>query len=352
MDLYLDKGFSYSRTANPTVDTLERKIAELEGGAGASCFGTGMAATIAVVSATMKTGDHCVITNCSYGGTNRACRTMFTDMGMSFDFIDFTDISNIESYIKPNTKLIFSESPANPTLTLTDLSAVSALAKSRGIPHVCDSTFATPVIQKPIEFGCDLVIQSTTKYYDGHNMTVGGAVIAANQELHEKVKHMQNVHGSIMSPQTAFYTLQTAKTLSLRVKKQCANAQQIAEFLEGHPKVDVVRYPGLASFPQKELADRQHADGLHGGMLWFEVKGGTEAGRALMDSIQRPWSLCENLGAIESICTCPAVMTHANMLTEDRLKVGITDGFVRLSCGIEDPADLIASLKESLDALP
>ena len=343
---------SYSRTANPTVDTLERKIAELEGGAGASCFGTGMAATIAVVSATMKTGDHCVITNCSYGGTNRACRTMFTDMGMSFDFIDFTDISNIESYIKPNTKLIFSESPANPTLTLTDLSAVSALAKSRGIPHVCDSTFATPVIQKPIEFGCDLVIQSTTKYYDGHNMTVGGAVIAANQELHEKVKHMQNVHGSIMSPQTAFYTLQTAKTLSLRVKKQCANAQQIAEFLEGHPKVDVVRYPGLASFPQKELADRQHADGLHGGMLWFEVKGGTEAGRALMDSIQRPWSLCENLGAIESICTCPAVMTHANMLTEDRLKVGITDGFVRLSCGIEDPADLIASLKESLDALP
>jgi len=352
VDLYLDKGFSYSRTANPTVDTLERKIAELEGGAGASCFGTGMAATIAVVSATMKTGDHCVITNCSYGGTNRACRTMFTDMGMSFDFIDFTDISNIESYIKPNTKLIFSESPANPTLTLTDLSAVSALAKSRGIPHVCDSTFATPVIQKPIEFGCDLVIQSTTKYYDGHNMTVGGAVIAANQELHEKVKHMQNVHGSIMSPQTAFYTLQTAKTLSLRVKKQCANAQQIAEFLEGHPKVDVVRYPGLASFPQKELADRQHADGLHGGMLWFEVKGGTEAGRALMDSIQRPWSLCENLGAIESICTCPAVMTHANMLTEDRLKVGITDGFVRLSCGIEDPADLIASLKESLDALP
>ncbi|EOD06712.1 hypothetical protein EMIHUDRAFT_460075 [Emiliania huxleyi CCMP1516] len=163
---------------------------------------------------------------------------------------------------------------------------------------------------------------------------------------------MQNVHGNIMSPQNAFYTLQTAKTLALRVRQQCENAQAIAEFLERHPKVDVVGYPGLASFPQKELADRQHMNGLHGGMLWFEVKGGTAAGRALMDSIQRPWSLCENLGALESICTCPAVMTHANMLAEDRLKVGITDGFVRLSVGIEHKEDLIASLKASLDALP
>jgi len=352
VDLYLEKGFSYARTNNPTVTVLENKIAQLEGGAGASCFGTGMAATIAVVSGMMNAGDHCVITNCSYGGTNRACRTMFTDLGMTFDFIDFTDIKNIESYIKPNTKLIFSESPANPTLTLTDLPAVSELAKSHGIVHVCDSTFATPVIQRPIELGVDLVIQSTTKYYDGHNITVGGAVIAKTPELHERIKHMQNVHGNIMSPQNAFYTLQTSKTMGLRVKKQCENAQAVAEFLESHPKVDVVRYPGLESFPQRELAMRQHKNGLHGGMLWFEVKGGTEAGRALMDSIQRPWSLCENLGAIESICTCPAVMTHANMLSEDRLKVGITDGFVRLSCGIEDKADLIASLKASLDALP
>ena len=162
---------------------------------------------------------------------------------------------------------------------------------------------------------------------------------------------MQNVHGNIMSPQNAFYTLQTIKTMGLRIQKQSSNAQKIAEFLEGHPAVDVVRYPGLASFPQKELADRQHANGLHGAMLWFEVKGGSEAGRVLMNSVQRPWSLCENLGAVESICTCPSVMTHANMLQEDRLKVGITDGFVRLSCGIEEADDLIASLKQSLDAL-
>eukprot|EP00312_Isochrysidales_sp_CCMP1244_P007864 CAMPEP_0196687502 /NCGR_PEP_ID=MMETSP1090-20130531/14680_1 /TAXON_ID=37098 /ORGANISM="Isochrysis sp, Strain CCMP1244" /LENGTH=436 /DNA_ID=CAMNT_0042026307 /DNA_START=1 /DNA_END=1311 /DNA_ORIENTATION=+ len=352
VDEYLAKGYSYSRTNNPTVTVLENKIAELEGGYGAACFSTGMAATIAVITSTMQAGDHCVITNCSYGGTNRACRTLFTDMGMEFDFIDFTELANIEAHLKPNTKLIFSESPANPTLTLTDLSAVSALAKSRGLLHACDSTFATPILQRPVDHGVDLVIQSTTKYYDGHNMTVGGAVVAASPELHERVKHMQNVHGNIMSPQNAFYTLQTAKTLALRVRQQCENAQAIAEFLERHPKVDVVRYPGLASFPQKELADRQHMNGLHGGMLWFEVKGGTAAGRALMDSIQRPWSLCENLGALESICTCPAVMTHANMLAEDRLKVGITDGFVRLSVGIEHKEDLIASLKASLDALP
>mmetsp|Transcript_20533 Transcript_20533/g.42018 ORF Transcript_20533/g.42018 Transcript_20533/m.42018 type:complete len:424 (-) Transcript_20533:201-1472(-) len=348
---YLGKGFSYARTGNPTVTTLENKIAGLESGYGAACFGTGMAATISVISGTMQAGDHCVITNCSYGGTNRACRTMFTDMGMEFDFIDFTDLANIEAHIKPNTKLIFSESPANPTLTLTDIAAVSELAKRKGLLHVCDSTFATPIIQRPIELGCDLVIQSTTKFYDGHNMTVGGAVICATQELHERIKHMQNVHGNIMSPQNAFYTLQTSKTLGLRIKKQSDNAQKVAEFLEGHPKVDVVQYPGLASFPQKELADRQHKNGLHGAMLWFEVKGGSEAGRILMNSVQRPWSLCENLGAVESICTCPSVMTHANMLQEDRLKVGITDGFVRISCGIEDADDLIASLKQSLDAL-
>jgi len=351
IEQYLDKGFSYARTGNPTVTTLENKIAKLESGYGAACFSTGMAATISVIAGTMKAGDHCVITNCSYGGTNRACRTMFTDMGMSFDFIDFTDLANIEAHIKPNTKLIFSESPANPTLTLTDLSAVSALAKRKGLLHVCDSTFATPVIQRPIEHGCDLVIQSTTKFYDGHNITVGGAVICATKELHEAIKHMQNVHGNIMSPQNAFYTLQTSKTLGLRIKRQSETAQKVAEFLESHPKVDVVRYPGLASFPQKELADRQHLNGVHGAMLWFEVKGGSEAGRKLMNSVQRPWSLCENLGAVESICTCPSVMTHANMLQEDRLKVGITDGFVRISCGIEDADDLIASLKQSLDAL-
>ncbi len=352
VDQYLEKGFSYARTNNPTVTALENKIAALESGVGAACFGTGMAATISAITATMKAGDHCVITNCSYGGTNRACRTMFTDLGMEFDFVDFTDLAVVKQHIKPNTKVIFSESPANPTLTLSDLKALSEMARAHDLTHICDSTFATPIIQRPIEHGVDLVIQSTTKFYDGHNITVGGAVIARTPELHAAVKHMQNVHGNIMAPQTAFYTLQTAKTMGLRVRKQSESAMKIASFLETHPKVQQVRYPGLASHPQKELADRQHEGGLHGAMIWFEVEGGTQAGRALMDSIQRPWSLCENLGAIESICTCPAVMTHANMLAEDRLKVGITDGLVRLSVGIEDCDDLLYSLKASLDALP
>lgn len=351
VDKYLAKGYSYSRSNNPTVQMLEEKVAHLEGGYGAICVGTGMAATTSCISAFMNTGDHCIMTNCSYGGTNRIAREQFMPFGMEFDFVDFSDPANVAAAIKPNTKLIFSESPTNPTLQIADIEALSKIAKDNGILHVCDTTFATPYICKPLDHGADLCIQSMTKYYDGHNITVGGAVISATQELHERIKHMQNVHGNIMAPQTAFYVLQTAKTLALRIKKQCENAQAIAEFLEGHPKVDIVHYPGLESFPQRELALRQHAPGLHGGMLWFEVKGGTESGRKLMNSIQRPWSLCENLGAIESICTCPSVMTHANMLTEDRLKVGITDGFVRLSCGIEDPDDLIASLKQSLDAL-
>ena len=233
---------------------------------------------------------------------------------------------------------------------MTDIEEVSKLAKSKGIPHVVDSTFATPIIQRPIELGADLVIQSTTKFYDGHNMTVGGAVICATPELHERIKHMQNVHGNIMSPQNAFYTLQTAKTLHLRIARQSATAQKISEFLETHPAVDTVRYPGLASFPQKALADKQHLNGLHGGMLWFEVKGGTESGRKMMNSVQRPWSLCENLGAIESICTCPSVMTHATMLTEVRLKVGITDGFVGYRVGWRIRTTS-SRRSESLDAL-
>jgi len=351
IDLYQAKGHSYSRTTNPTVNTLEKKIAIIEGGAGASCFTTGMAATVCVWTAFLKAGDHVLLTNCSYGGTNRAARIMFTDLGITTSFVDFTDLDAIRAAVKPNTKMLFSETPANPTLTLNDIEGISKIAKEIGAVHVCDATFATPVMLKPIELGADITLHSTTKYYDGHNMTVGGVVACADIEHHKKVKFYQNIHGSIMSPMVAFLQLQTCKTMTLRVKKQSENAAKVAAFLETHPAVDVVRYPGLASFPQKALADKMHKNGLHGGMLWFEVKGGSGAGRKLMDSINRPWSLCENLGAVESIITCPSVMTHANMLKEDRMKVGITDGFVRVSCGIEDADDLIASLKKSLDAL-
>jgi len=349
VEKYLAKGFSYSRTNNPTVSALEEKLAILEGGSGAACFGTGMAATTSAISATMKAGDHCIITDCSYGGTNRSCREFFTPLDMEFTFCDFTNIDNIKAALKPNTKLIFSETPANPTLTLTDLDAVSKVAHDHGALHVCDSTFATPVILKPLDHGCDMVIQSLTKYYEGHNMMTGGAVISKNPELAARVKHIQNIHGNIINPFAAFIISQTSKTMPLRVKKQSESAQLLAEFLESHPKVTKVMYPGLKSFPQKELADRYHKNGLHGGMLWFDIVGGSPAGTNLMNNITRPWSLCENLGATESIITACAVMTHANMLKEDREKVGITDGFIRVSVGIEDPEDLIKSLKLALD---
>merc|ERR1711976_755134 len=226
---------------------------------------------------------------------------------------------------------------------------ISKISKAAGAYHVVDATFATPVMVRPLDHGCDMVIQSLTKYYEGHNMMTGGAVISATQELADKVKWVQNVHGNIINPFAAFIILQTTKTMALRVRQQSENAMKIAEFLESHPKVTKVVYPGLASHPQKDLADKYHRDGLHGGMLWFDIIGGSEAGTKLMNSIQRPWSLCENLGSTESILTACAVMTHANMLKEDRLKVGITDGFIRVSCGIEDSADLIKALSIALD---
>jgi len=351
VDKYLAKGYSYSRTNNPTTTALETKLAELENGVGACAFGTGMAATTSVISATMKAGDHCVITDCSYGGTNRSCREFFTPLGMEFTFCDFTDLENIKKAIKPNTKLIFSETPANPVLTLCDLDEISKLAKEAGAYHVVDATFATPIVLRPLDHGCDMVIQSLTKYYEGHNMMTGGAVISKTKELADKIKWVQNVHGNIMNPFAAFIILQTSKTMGLRVRKQSENAMAIAEFLEAHPKVTKCVYPGLASHPQKALADKYHRDGLHGGMLWFDIIGGAEAGKKLMNVCQRPWSLCENLGATESIITACAVMTHANMLKEDRLKVGITDGFIRISCGIEDSGDLIRALSIALDQI-
>merc|ERR1719401_2756276 len=296
----------------------------------------------------MKAGDHCVITDCSYGGTNRSCREFFTPLGMEFTFVDFRDVDNIKKAMKPNTKLIFSETPANPVLTLCDLEAISAIAKEAGAVHVVDSTFATPVMCRPLDHGADMVIQSLTKYYEGHNMMTGGSIISKTKELADKIKWVQNVHGNIMNPFAAFMVLQTTKTMALRVKQQSANALAIAQYLEKHPKVTKVMYPGLAPI-RLGSADKYHRNNVHGGMLWFDIVGGSEAGTRLMNSIQRPWSLCENLGATESIITACAVMTHANMLKEDRLKVGITDGFIRVSCGIEETSDLIKALKASLD---
>ncbi len=343
---YMAKGYSYSRTANPTVRVWEKKIALLEGGADAAAFGTGMSAINAVFMAFLNAGDHCIVSDVAYGGTYRLATKIYTRFGVEFTFADTSDPAAVEAAVRPNTKLILTETPANPTLKYTDLAAISEIAKAHGIPHAVDNTFLTPYYQRPFDLGADLVIHSTTKYLDGHNATVGGSVVSATLELHEQVAFVQNATGSIMSPFVAWLTLQGVKTLSERMDRQSDNAMKIARFLEGHPKVTTVRYPGLESFPQHDLAKRQ-ASGF-GAMLWFEVEGGREAGIRIMDSV-RLWTLAENLGSVESLVTHPVTMTHADVDEAERARVGITDGLIRLSVGLEDADDLIEDLAQALE---
>ncbi len=348
VDKYLEKGYSYSRSGNPTVVALETKITALEGGAGSLCFATGMAATSCTIMAMVGTGDHIILSDVVYGGTHRVSTKVLNRWGLEVSFVDTADANNVKNAIRDNTRLIFTETPANPTLKLTDIAAVSEVARAAGIPHVVDNTFLTPYFQRPLELGADISLHSTTKFMEGHNVSVGGSITAANPEHLEKIMFVRNCLGSNMTPMVAFYTLQGVKTMSTRLEAQSANALKVAQFLETHANVDRVCYPGLDSFPQKELADRQ-ASG-HGSMLWFEVHGGVESGKKLMDTLEL-WSLAENLGSVESLVTHSVTMTHADMPREDRLAAGITDGLVRLSAGLEAADDLIADLKQALDAL-
>ncbi len=346
VEQYMARGYSYSRSGNPTVRAFEHKMAALEGGADAAAFATGMAATNAVFLAFLNAGDHCLVSDVVYGGTHRLATQVYSRFGVTYDFVDTSDPDSAAKAVRPETRLIFTETPANPTLKMTDIAAVSEIARAHDIPHVVDNTFLTPYYQRPLELGADLVIHSTTKYLDGHNATVGGAVVSKSAGLHEKVAFIQNATGTIMSPMVAWLTMQGSKTLTERLDRQSDNAMQIARFLEAHPKVEQVRYPGLESFPQHDLAKRQ-ASGF-GAMLWFEVEGGLEAGKKLMDSV-RLWTLAENLGSVESLVTHPVTMTHAGIPREERLHIGILDGLVRLSVGLEDPADLIEDLAEALE---
>ena len=346
VDDYMATGYSYSRSGNPTVRALENKLTILEGGSDTAAFGTGMAATTALMMGTLQAGDHAIVSDVAYGGTYRLCTSVLTKFGIDFTFADTADPDAVAAAVGDSTRLIFTETPANPTLKLTDIAAISEIATARGIPHAVDNTFLTPYYQRPLELGADYVVHSTTKYLDGHNATVGGAVVSKSAELHEPVKFIQNTTGSIMSPQVAWLTMQGTKTLSERMDRQAASAMDIARFLEGHPKVDRVQYPGLESFPQHELAKRQ-AEGF-GAMLWFEVVGGLDAGKRLMDTVEL-WTLAENLGAVESLVTHPVTMTHAAVEKAERDRVGITDGLVRLSVGLEDVADLIEDLERALD---
>lgn len=346
VDDYMSKGYSYARGGNPTVRAFEQKITALEGGADATAYGSGMAATVAVFLGLLESGDHVVIGDVVYGGTYRFADQFLRKFGIDVDFVDAADLDAVREAIRPETRLVFTETPANPTLKLTDLAAVSEICRQAGVLHVTDNTFLTPYFQRPFELGCDVIVHSTTKYLDGHNATLGGAVVVKDLELHEKISFARISAGLVMSPMVAWLTLQGTKTLSERMERQSANAMEVATWLESHPKVEQVGYPGLTSFPGHELAQKQ-ASGF-GAMAWFEVRGGVEAGKKLMDSV-RLWSLAENLGAVESIITHPVTMTHAAIPREERIASGITDGLVRLSVGLEDVEDLIGDLEQALD---
>ena len=346
VDEYLSKGFTYSRSGNPTVKALELKLTDLEGGVDCACFGTGMSAVLATMLAFLEAGKHAIVSDVAYGGTYRLSTKILSRFGIDYTFADTSNAAAVAAAVRDNTALILTETPANPTMKCSDIAAISEIAKKAGAVHAVDNTFLTPYYQRPFELGADISIHSTTKYMDGHNATVGGAVISNSEEHATAVRFIQNSTGTIMSPQVAWLTLQGCKTLSVRMDAQSASAMAIAEFLEAHPKVAQVAYPGLKSFAQHELSSKQ-ASG-YGAMLWFEVKGGLAAGKQLMDNIEL-WSLAENLGSVESLITHPVTMTHADVEKAERDRVGIIDGLVRVSVGLEDTEDLIKALSDALD---
>jgi cystathionine beta-lyase/cystathionine gamma-synthase len=340
-----DKGFTYSRSANPTVSALERRLAALEGAEFCSCYATGLAATTALCLALLRAGDRVVASQAVYGGTVRLFRQVLEPFGVETEFIDTADEEAFTTALQKPTRFVFIETPANPTLKLTDIRLAARLARDAGVPLVVDNTLLTPALQKPLELGADVVLHSTTKFIEGHNATVGGALITRNLELHERFAFARNATGSIQSPFPAWLTLQGVKTLALRMERHSENALRIARFLQGHDRVASVVYPDLESFPQFELGQSQQRAG--GALIAFEVKGDVEAGIRLMNSV-RLCALAENLGAAETIITHPASMTHADVPPEQRVAAGITDGLVRLSVGLEDPLDLMRDLDQAL----
>lgn len=348
VDQYMGKGYSYSRGGNPTVRAFEEKLTALEGGIDTTAYASGMAATVAVFLGLLEAGDHVVIADVVYGGTYRFADQFLKKFGVEVMFIDASDIDAVSGAITETTKIVFTETPANPTLKVTDLAAVSAVCQKRGVLHVTDNTFLTPYFQRPFELGADVIIHSTTKFLDGHNATLGGAVVVSDADLHERIAFARISAGLVMSPMVAWLTMQGIKTLSERMDRQSANALAVAEFLKTHDKVQYVNYPGLAEHPQHEISSKQ-ASGF-GAIVCFEVEGGIEAGKKLMDNIEL-WSLAENLGSVESLITHPVTMTHGAVPREERIAAGITDGLVRLSVGMEDAEDLIDALDRGLESL-
>ena len=341
------KGFDYARTRNPTRDALEACIAELEGGQHGFAFASGMAA-IGTVLELLDSGSHVVAMDDLYGGSYRILeRVRKRSAGLQASFVDLSKTENLEAAIKPNTRMVWVESPTNPLLKLVDLEAVAAIARKRGLISVCDNTFASPWVQRPLEHGFDIVVHSTTKYLNGHSDVIGGAAVLKDASLKEKLAFLQNAVGAVPSPFDAFLTLRGIKTLAVRMERHCGNAMHIAAFLEKHPSIARVIYPGLATHPQHLLAARQ-MNRRYGGMVTAVLKGGLTASRRFLERCEL-FTLAESLGGVESLIEHPAIMTHASLPEDVRANLGIDEGLVRLSVGIESVDDLIAELKHALE---
>jgi cystathionine beta-lyase/cystathionine gamma-synthase len=343
-ELGVHKGYEYARTQNPTRFALERNIAAIEGGAAGFAFASGMAA-IGAVGTLLKTGDHVIVSKNTYGGTFRFFDKVLTRVAISFSYVDTANLDEIDRAITPATRMLFVETPTNPIMRLTDLAAAADLAHRRHLRLAVDNTFASPYIHRPIAFGADLVVHSTTKYLNGHSDSVGGVVVATREDDIEWLRFVQNAEGAILGPFDAWLVLRGTKTLALRMERHNANGLAMAQYLEAHPKVTAVHYPGLASHPQHALAKRQ----MHGfgGMIAFDL-GSLEAARRLLNSV-RLCALAESLGGVETLISHPATMTHASVPAERRAALGITDGLVRISVGVEDFEDLKADVGQALD---
>ncbi|HEX8499626.1 MAG TPA: cystathionine gamma-synthase [Pyrinomonadaceae bacterium] len=339
-------GYEYARTQNPTRAALERNLAALEGARFGYCFASGMAAIDATLRL-VKAGEHVVVSDNTYGGTFRLFSRVLADYGIEFSYVDTTEPTNVEAALRPNTRMVFVETPTNPVMMITDLKAVSDIAHAAGARVVCDNTFMSPYLQRPIEFGVDIVVHSTTKYLNGHSDSVGGAVLLNDERDAEKLGFLQNAVGAILSPFDSWLVLRGTKTLAVRMEQHDATGRAVAAFLEEHPKVEKLYYPGSLSHRQYELARRQQRG--FGGMIAFDT-GSLENARTVLESV-RLCTLAESLGGVETLISHPATMTHASVLPETRARLGITEGLVRISVGLEEVEDIISDLDQALSKI-
>ena len=343
-----EKGYIYTRIGNPTIEVLENKLAELENGYGGIALASGMAAISTVYMSLLKQGDHMISTGAVYGPSRGVMETHFSKFGVEYSYIDTSDLGLLEKTIRPNTRLLFLETPANPTIQLTDIKKASEIAHKHNILVCVDNTFCSPYLQKPLDLGSDVVLHSLTKFINGHADIVGGAIIAKDKEIYNTIRKAMVYMGGNMDPHQAFMVIRGVKTLSLRIDKAQESAMKVAEFLENHPKVEWIKYPGLKSFEQHELAKEQMSG--FGSMISFGLKGGYDAGKILMDNVHLA-TLAVSLGGVETLIQHPASMTHASVSKEDKLAANITDGLVRYSVGIENVEDLIYDLNQALELI-